>query len=248
VQEFWGELSEAALPPTQILLPPGESDVRRRASDQLTAVGKKSVPEAPPRPRFDSTSKLQQLASGGNGNLHPRIVVQLDERESRRPPAPLVPNQPARDILEAMSDAPRPKRKAEKPKKDWAASRSVRFLVAFLLIIAFAGMLLATHNYFRGRIPLWGTKPANTSPTNTSNPRNDIGREVLTTTDVYLRPDPSTNNTPIGLAQKGSRVRVLSMSSNWYEVQILERGRTPDNDKFTAERGWINKSKLDLDS
>lgn len=249
VQEFWDELSDAALPPTQILQQPGDNDVRRRASDQLTAVGQKSVPEAPPRPRFDSTQRLKQLERGMNGGAHPRIVVQLSEGEAAVPPAPLVPPQPARDILAAMSDAPRPRRKPDAPKKDWAASRSVRFLVALLLIIAFAGMLLATHNYFRGRIPLWGSGQGGASPQAPPNQRTDIGREVFTITDVYLRSDPNRDNR-IGLAENGSRVRVLSVNNNWYEVQILEHGSQSSftNKNLTAERGWINKKYLKLDS
>jgi serine/threonine protein kinase len=248
VQEFWDELSDATMPPTQILQQPGETDVRRRASDQLATVGRKVVPEAPPRPRFDSTRGLQQLEQQANGKLRPRIVVQLDEREAVHPHAPLVPNQPARDILAAMSDAPLPKPKSPAPKKDWANSRSVRLLVALLLIIAFAGMLLATHNYFRGRIPLWGTKQTNAAPADPPTARADIGRTGSTSTDLFLRSAPSTDNRPVGMAEKGSRVRVLSVSNNWLEVEILEHGRTPDNNSLSAERGWVNRRYVNLDS
>jgi serine/threonine protein kinase len=249
VQEFWDELSEAAMPPTQILEQPGDADVRRRASDQLAAVGQKAVPEAPPRPRFDSTRGLKQLEPSANGNARPRIVVQLSEHESAQPHAPLVPNQPARDILAAMSDAPLPKPKVVRPKKDWATSRAVRFLVALLLIIAFAGMLLATHNYFRGRIPLWGNKQQNAPQTNNPPaPRADVGREGSTTTDLFLRSEPGTDNKPVGMAEKGSRVRVLNVNNNWYEVQILQHGRSTDNNGLDAEHGWVNKRYVNLDS
>ena len=244
VQEFWDELSDAMLPPTQLLQTPGEMEPRARpVSDQLTSVREKSVPAAPPRPKFDSTRGLRQLES--NGNAHPRIVVQLASREHARPPAPLAPTQQAHEIIAAMPDASVQKARRQAPKKDWAAGRGVRFLVALLLILAFAGMLLATHNYFRGRIPLWGTSPASPPP----KPPTDIGREGYTTTDVKLRPGPSTDNPAIGLAESGSRVRVLSTNNNWYEVQILEHGRTPDNnDERNAERGWVNKRYLNLGS
>lgn len=249
VQEFWDDLSDAALPPTQILQQPGGGDVRRRASDQLTAVGRKSVPEAPPRPRFDSTQRLKLAEVNAHGGAHPRIVVQLRNGEPAMPPAPLAPTQPARDILAAMSDAPLPKPKTDAPKKDWANSRSVRFLVALLLIIAFAGMLLATHNYFRGRIPLWGTKPASApQPNNPPDPRADVKREGAMTRDLNLRPDPSTDNHPVGVVEKGSRVRVLDVKNDWYEIQILEHGREPDNNSLSAERGWVKKHYVDLDS
>jgi uncharacterized protein YraI len=66
--------------------------------------------------------------------------------------------------------------------------------------------------------------------------------------DVNLRPDPGTSNSPIGLAEAGSRVRVLNANNNWYEVQILEHGRAPADANLNAERGWVNKRYLKLDS
>ncbi len=247
VQEFWNELSDAMLPPTQILQSPGEAERHRRTSDHLTVVKEKPVPAAPPRPRFDSTRGLRQPEANTNGGgAHPRIVVQL-ARESARLPAPLAPMPPAHEIIAAMPDASVQKARKQTPKKDWTTGRGMRVLVALLLILAFAGMLLATHNYFRGRMPLWGTTPAGQPPQKPAR-STDIGREVFTTTDVNLRSDPGADNPAIGLAETGSRVRVLSTSNNWYEVQILEHGRARDNNKLTAERGWVNKRYLNLDS
>jgi hypothetical protein len=159
---------------------------------------------------------------------------------------PVLPKPPASEILAAMSDRPGNKKQVAPKTNEWASSRSMRFLVAFILILAFAGMLWATHNYFRGRISLWGSRPSTSTPASTVNA--DVGREVFTVTDVFLRPDPGTSNLPIGLAETGSRVRVLNANSNWYEVQILEHGRPPDNGKLNAERGWVNKRFLKLDS
>jgi len=73
-----------------------------------------------------------------------------------------------------------------------------------------------------------------------------VGREGVTTTDVNLRADASTDNQPIGLAENGSRVRVLSVNNNWYEVQVLQHAR-PKLDLYTADRGWVNKKYLKLD-
>ena len=100
-------------------------------------------------------------------------------------------------------------------------------------------MLLATHKYVTSH---W-------------NPLVDIprlgdvfvvGRAGVTTTDVNLRPDASAANPAIGLAEYGSRVRVLSINDNWYEVQVLEHGRTK-SDPFSSDRGWINKRFLKFD-
>jgi hypothetical protein len=73
-----------------------------------------------------------------------------------------------------------------------------------------------------------------------------IGREGVTTTDVRLRPDGSINNQPIGLAESGSRVKILSANDNWYEVQVLQHGRAK-TDPFTSDRGWINKKFVKFD-
>jgi serine/threonine protein kinase len=248
VKEFWQELSAAVKIPTPALLHPVEATRLTATGDEQISNPQTTVIEAPPQPRFDSTDSRQQVATNGNGGSHPRIVVKLGANQPAQPPAPLVTNQPAQNILNAMSDAPVPKKAVAPKPREWASSRGMRFLVAFILILAFAGMLLATHNYFRGRIPFWGSRSSDSNSTGPGNPRIDVGREVTTITDVYLRPDPGTANSPIGLAETGSRVRVLNANNNWYEVQILEHGRPPNDASLNADRGWINKRYLKLDS
>jgi len=113
------------------------------------------------------------------------------------------------------------------------------YLVAAILILAFAGMLLATHKYVTSHwnpfvgLPLLADVFV-------------IGREGVTTTDVRLRPDASVANAPIGLAEAGSRVKILSTGDNWYEVQVLQHGRAK-TDPFTSDRGWINKKFVKFD-
>src|SRR4029079_17317923 len=80
------------------------------------------------------------------------------------------------------------------------ASRKRRALVALGLILAFSGMLLATHKYVTQRWNPLSTVQQNVAP---------IGRQGVTTTDVNLRPVASSaNNVPIGLAESGSKVKV----------------------------------------
>ena len=221
VTAFWDELSESALSVTKVDHPPVEELAKAGVSEQLTAVSQRTAVDAPPRPRFELTGGVVQTGPNGNGASHPRIVVPLGlQAASTLEPANLASTQQAHEILAAMSDAPAPKKRTQATQKDWTAGRGMRFLVAFLLILAFAGILLATHNYFRGRIPLWGSRPSGSTSTGDSNQRVDVGREVLTVTDVYLRPDAGTSNSPIGLAETGSRVKILSANNNWYEVQI----------------------------
>jgi hypothetical protein len=100
-------------------------------------------------------------------------------------------------------------------------------------------MLLATHKYVTSR---W-------NPFVGISKLGDvfiIGREGVTTTDVKLRPDASATNPQVGLAESGSRVKILSSEENWYEVQVLQHGR-PKTDPFTSDRGWINKKFVKFD-
>jgi serine/threonine protein kinase len=151
---------------------------------------------------------------------------------------------------ETIADFPN-ESKVERPQSEPARQRSGYqrrpavprrtrpFLVAALLILAFSGMLLATHKYVTSHwnpfvsLPMLGDIFI-------------IGREGVTTTDVNLRPDASTASPPIGVAEIGSRVRILASDNNWYEVQVLQHGR-PKTDPFTSDRGWINKRFVKFD-
>jgi Bacterial SH3 domain len=137
----------------------------------------------------------------------------------------------AKDIVAAFPDQARNGRSRVQPQVP--SGRSRRFLVALLLVICFSGMLLATHKYVTSR---WN--PLSNIPR--VGELLVIGREGITTTDVNLRPNPSASNTAIGMAEYGSRVKVLAVNNNWYEVQVLQHGR-PKTDQFSSDRGWINK-------
>ena len=149
------------------------------------------------------------------------------------------PRQPAREIIAGMPDVP-PTVEEGRRRRRRHTGRGLRVLVATMLILAFAGMLLATHTYFRSR---WNTPSAATP---TSKAQSDVGREIVTTTDVNLRSAPGASNPRVGLAEQGSRVKVLSVDHNWYEVQIVQHGRKKD-DPSSSDRGWVNKKFLVLD-
>ena len=68
----------------------------------------------------------------------------------------------------------------------------------------------------------------------------------MTTTDLNLRSDPSTDNDPVGLAESGSRVRVLNVNGNWCEVEVVQHNRTKD-DPNSLDQGWVNKKYLKFD-
>jgi hypothetical protein len=108
------------------------------------------------------------------------------------------------------------------------------------LILAFSGMLLATHKYVTSH---WN--PLISVPQLSE--AFIVGKEGVTTTDVNLRPSANTSNAPIGIAELGSRVKVLSTAeNNWVEVQVIAHGR-PKTDPYSSDRGWINKRYVRFD-
>ncbi len=111
--------------------------------------------------------------------------------------------------------------------------------MALLLILSFSGMLLATHKYV--------TSQWNPLRRMAGLPEVFVaGRQGITTTDVNLRSGPGSSNQTIGLAENGSRVKVLKENNTWYEVQVLNHGR-PKSDQFSSDRGWINKRFVRFD-
>ncbi len=224
VQEFWDELYEATLPPTRLLSEP-DAATRRKPSADL-AVEPEEFPRAAPHAHFVPVTTPAALAYG-DASRRPKIVVPVvDTRAKDRP---------------SLRDQLMPGRAAQVPvaKKPSSARRPVdsqrkrAYIVAAILIGAFSLMLLATHKYVTSHWNPFVGLPA----------MSDIfviGREGVTTTDVNLRSEASMANPPVGVAENGSRVKILSTSDNWYEVQVLQHGR-PKASPFTSDRGWINR-------
>jgi len=269
VQEFWNELSDAALPATRPLPSAAlglqsveaEAKMRRLASSDLN-VEPEEFTEAPPQPRFQPVSAPSQAAPNppDRGTPYadpaamkrPKIVVPVSVlRTAAKGNAEVQRGPSAKERIAALPDQARngkalgqapgqPLRpRAGHPRRRVAPSRARPYLVAAILILAFAGMLLATHKYVTSHWNPFVSLPL----------LSDIfviGREGVTTTDVNLRPDAGAVKQSIGLAEAGSRVKILSTAENWYEVQVLQHGR-PKPDPFTSDRGWINKKFVKFD-
>jgi serine/threonine protein kinase len=245
VQDFWDELSDASLPATQ---PLNTAQARRRVSSDLSLEAE-VITAAPPIPRFETSRELQHQEVGSNGATRPKIVVPIDgsltghstshsvvmqsqgfaaPQQVGRLTVPVARNgQAAREI---------PGKVALKPRK-----RSRDFVVGLVLVLCFAGLLVATGAYVRSWINRRATQPTISTP-------SDVGREVLTKTDVNLRAAPNGKSDRVGLAEIGSRVRVLSISSNnnWYEIQIVQHSK-PKDEPNSLDRGWVNRDFLKLD-
>lgn len=109
-----------------------------------------------------------------------------------------------------------------------------RFLAIFLVFTAlFVGFLYGTASFMRGR----GILPEITNPFKKQN--------AVANTDVYLRPSPNTDNEPIGLVTKNSKVRIVNSQNNWYQIDVIEQGRERPS-PVSARRGWLNGKYLDI--
>jgi serine/threonine protein kinase len=232
VEEFWDDIADASLPPTRPLqmVPanPNLQPLRRKPSEDLSVEPEDEFTEAaPPRPHFEVPAQREEVV---DNIKRPRIVVpislqtrqQLHERRE-------LDTQPNR----------RPQRISPPVDSVLPASRKRRALVAVGLILAFSGMLLATHKYVTTRWNPLAPLAQNVEPV-------VIGKQGITTTDVNLRPVANVSNVPIGLAESGSNVKVLSTDNNWYEIQIVEHAR-PKTDPYSSDRGWINKRYVRFD-
>ena len=230
VEQFWDDFAEATLPPTRPLkMPEIENEMRRKPSADLSIEPDEFTEAAPPRPHFAQPERVPVLDA--EPQRRPRIVVpiQLENRRemdhlARRAETPAAANK--RNQRQSL-DSVMPR------------GRTRRAVVAAGLILAFSGMLLATHKYVTSH---W-------NPLSSVPQLSDtfiIGREGVTTTDVNLRPVANTQNAPIGMAEFGSKVKVLSADNNWYEVQVLEHAR-PKSAPYSSDRGWVNKRFVKFD-
>jgi serine/threonine protein kinase len=236
VEEFWDELSDASLPPTRPLqmVPPLEA--RRKPSEDLSI---QPEPEdfteaAPPRPQFavPGPGPVDLTFAGVDTIKRPRIVVPINLEAQRQMELR------ERQQLAATEQSANGRKRATVD-EILPPSKKRRALVAAGLILAFSGMLLATHKYVTSQWnPLSGITRIAEPPL--------IGRQGVTTTDVNLRPVANVSQDPIGLAESGSKVKVLSADNNWYEVQVMEHAR-PKLDPYSSDRGWINKRYVRFD-
>ena len=230
VEEFWDDLADASLPPTRPLqmVPATDMQLRRKPSEDLSIEPEDFTEAAPPRPQF-SVPDQRPIAELDSGK-RPRIVVPISLEAKRQ-----------MELRERQEFELEKQLRPEKTPSNSVlpASRTRRALVALGLILAFSGMLLATHKYVTTR---WNPLGAIQRPAEPP----IVGREGVTTTDVNLRPVANATNVPIGLAESGSKVKVLSVDNNWYEVQVVQHGR-PKSDPYSSDRGWINKRYVEFD-
>jgi hypothetical protein len=232
VEQFWDELSDASLPPTRPLQMVPNLEARRKPSEDLSLEPEEFTEAAPPRPQFAVPGPAELTFADVDTIKRPRIVVPISLEAERQM------EHRARQQV-AYEQGVNGRQERTTVDDILPRSKKRRALVAAGLILAFSGMLLATHKYVTSH---WNPLAEITSVAEPV----VIGREGVTTTDVNLRPMANVSQEPIGLAESGSKVKVLSADNNWYEVQVTEHGRAKI-DPYSADRGWVNKRYVRFD-
>lgn len=223
VLEFWRELSALSEFVDKNAVPGVTAASFAHPQKRTTPkaqVARGFSPMAPVRPAFDTSKNLklkEVLPTQRLTNFRiDKPGIQPGVQPNRSPAIQPRPVTPAASALTPVGPDPVTK----KPR------RLLRAFAAFGLLLAlFAGSLFATYNFFLGR-PLFGG--TSTVPE----------RTAIATTDVNLRPAPTTANTPIGIVTRNSKVRIIRTSNKWHEVAIIQQGRIR-SDAGTAERGWV---------
>ncbi len=229
VEEFWADLAGIR----QIVAEGGNATIRERGAGDgdtlvnthVSAIGDAPQPHvsrgytpiAPERPSFEAVA--DKIAS-----MIPPVYS---------PPASTGENLSVRGDGGTPIDTRVPARNgvAATPQKK---RRTFRRAAAFLIFVSlFTGILYGTASFMRGR----GIFPEIRNPFKT--------QTGVANTDIYLRPLPNTDNDPIGLVTKNSKVRIVNSQNNWYQVDVVEQGRDRPAQP-NATRGWLNGKYLEI--
>lgn len=220
VNEYWEKLVEIKRFADSVSSQPAAFEAVHTIPQ--ASVTKGFTPEAPVKPKFN-TSRDLKFKDGVLEETPPRLVIKLNGENKadsflNQPPAKN--GKPNSFIVQIP----------EKPKRKFL-SRATTFV---LLLTLFAIALFATQNYLRNQRIL----------PNIENPFKPYPEGVVQV-DLNLRPSPGTDNQPIGLVPKNSRVRIVNTKDNWYEVIVIEYSRPKDNPTF-ADRGWISRRFIEV--
>lgn len=117
---------------------------------------------------------------------------------------------------------------------------SILWMFTMVMLLVIGGQVA-----FGGR-PMSNLR-ASSSTTEYHAPAPVIGRMASTSTDVNLRALANKTSGKVGLAERGSRVRILNIAADgvWYEVEVTQHGRMKE--PMSADRGWLNSSFLIFD-
>jgi serine/threonine protein kinase len=224
VDEFWNDL---AFVKARIFEGEESTLVRNRFEMPQPQVARGYNPLSPDRPRFEPVSQRLFRDSPRSPAMKPAILERPVEAGGSRTEF-TVSSAP---VLKFSAGTKKPL-PASLPKR---RSKIARRVVTFAIFLAlFTGILYGTHSYMRGL----GILPEVRNPFRV--------KTAVASTDVYLRPGPNTDNDPIGLVTKNSRIKIVDSQNNWYQVAILEQGRVR-NTSLSSETGWLNGKFIEID-
>ena len=223
VGDFWKDLSTLRLlsdssNPTDVVT----HISMRKGTPPQPHVAKGYTPNTPVKPKFDTSRELQlkpHLTIGQQPLIAKEIDSNISIEKNQMQPEIVDENLPP--TIESFDTESTPK------KKFW------NIAAIFLIFIGlFVGSLYATYSYLQGIFP---------SISFTSS--EQMGTAI---TNINLRSAPTKNGKRIGLITKNSRVRVVNIDNNWYQIVIVEYGR-PKRNSDDADRGWAYGRYIELD-
>lgn len=233
IDEFWAELE-----PVREIAAETQAAGAMRASIHASPqphVSRGYTPLAPQQPRFDTSRELKLRNPLLAQPARPTTSLSKEDFQTTSFPTDerVEGHWPKQQehVLEISHDQDAQQLPAF-PRRRKRFGR--RIAVFGFSLVLFAGVLYGTSVYLRGI----GLLPQITNPFATRTGRAN--------TDINLRPDPSVNNEPIGMVTKNSRVRIVKIQNNWYQVDVLEQGR-PRDQQLPTNRGWLNGKYIDLD-
>ncbi|HVF41759.1 MAG TPA: serine/threonine protein kinase [Pyrinomonadaceae bacterium] len=258
VEEFWREIKDATMARTRLLRNDGGAPANGRAPAEIhstaDAHARSDSPSSsrglatppPPAPTFDREARARD-----NSGRH-RIVVPIAGESKAREvftPEEVAEIERARGRERAASGPHRAEQRPEPSPPPYPSEReprlssaAKRWLVAFALLLAFSGMLYATYRYVNNMRNAGGGQQQTGQQGGARNAAQ-TGDVRVTTIDANLRDGPGTNYDRVGLAEEGSRVKVLQVSGKWAQVQVVDHAR-PKADPNSKDTGWVNGTLL----
>jgi len=226
VEELWFDLG-----PTLEIIAESETNTVLRSLGEMPQphVSRGYSPLTPAQPSFEAVLD--------SGTLDPDLLG-LEVGGAERSSA--VADYPAYSPIERQPlpviSAPNPEPVLNAPYKPKRKRKTLRRFVYFaIFVMIFSGALYGTAVYFRNSSLI-------------STVRNIfVSRTAVANTDINLRPDPSTDNDPIGLVTKNSKLKIVNSQNNWYQVDVIEQGRPPRPGTPSSTRGWLNSKYIDID-
>ena len=222
VDEFWNDLAAVR----QIIDAGEVSTVIRPRHDQPQPhVARGYTPIVPAQPNFEPVSDPAFRVAARSDRMQPAMPAGR--------PTIFVPTPPKGELAASTGKG------TAVPQRDLPAApkrrKLFRRIITFAIFLTiFTGILYGTHSYMSGL----GILPAIFSTNGT--------KMAVASTDIFLRSTPNTDNEPIGLVTKKSKVKIVNSQNNWYQVEVVEQGRV-SNFPSSANRGWLYGKYLDID-